>query len=705
MPNRRGIPGRIRLSSRGRGMVAALGAAVLVSQTAAMAVADDPPTGRQVAYRGAELDVPKEWKVVDLDKSPHACLRLDTPTLYLGHPRDQADCAGSRVAPDRADSVHVEPLDGAADRADIPTVTVLANQRLPDPLPKAPSGEIRFVLKEQKLVATIGYGTSPDVTSAVVNSVLDQASGGHQQSKRPVEASAALAAPAAPAQRAALRSAEPVTQGAFKGRGFDACTAPTPAQMETWRDKSPYQGVGIYIGGSARACAQPQLTTDWIRDQSADGWHLMPIWVGPQPWDTSRHSLPTSRTAAERQGRTEADGAVPAARSLGLGESTVLYNDVESYDDRDKWDGPVLSYLSGWTDRLHEEGYRSGAYVAKSSGVQALSFQYGKGKYTMPDVLWTANWDNSPDTDDRSMGLPEDCDQWTDSRRAHQYAGNTQETYGEVSLNIDRNSLDVGTDAADLPFSKNATAAMTSGDFNGDGRSDVAVVGKDGSLYAYDAKPDGMLAYGQRLWGDGTWGSMRQVVGGDFTGDGVGDIAAVWDDGSIHLYQGTKNGMLTGAGTMWPDHSWTTIKHLTAWRSPSGLDGLLAVWHDGSLHRYEADADGALKAVPGTMWRDNSWASVQHIATGDFTGDGRTDTVAVWFDGQLRVYPGTAQDTLGDSKPLWHDRSWDGMPALTAGDFTGDGHADLMALWPNNVPYLYSGSGQGQLKPGIPSAG
>ena len=65
-------------------------------------------------------------------------------------------------------------------------------------------------------------------------------------------------------------------------RGFDACAAPSLSSMTAWMSKSPYVGVGIYIGGSNRGCSQPNLTSAWVSNVIAQGWHTVPIWVGPQ---------------------------------------------------------------------------------------------------------------------------------------------------------------------------------------------------------------------------------------------------------------------------------------------------------------------------------------------------------------------------------------------------------------------------------------
>ncbi|MFD2123124.1 glycoside hydrolase domain-containing protein [Streptomyces cirratus] len=154
------------------------------------------------------------------------------------------------------------------------------------------------------------------------------------------------------------------------------------------------------------------MTSGWVRHQAEAGWHLMPIWVGPQPWDSSSTGLSTDPSEASDEGVEAADGAVEAARSLGLGANTVLYNDLEHYTDRDTWDAPVVAYLTAWTARLHALGYRSAAYVHAASGVPALSAHYHQAPQDMPDVLWVARWNLSASGDGRRHGLPAGGAQW-----------------------------------------------------------------------------------------------------------------------------------------------------------------------------------------------------------------------------------------------------------------------------------------------------
>ncbi|MFD9410351.1 DUF1906 domain-containing protein [Streptomyces sp. NPDC059989] len=424
-----------------------LGAALLVPVLPAATTAADARTidartadartldARTIDYAGLRLAVPADWRVVDLDLDPDACLRLDLPTLYLGHAGTQSQCTG-RAAVSRADTLHLEPLDGAPQRADIPTIAVDSGTTLPEDPPRSDSNELRYALTRPGVMATVSYGTAPDAVRRVLaraRAVPPSAPGAPAGPMRPVR----------PALAAADGDTPRTAQAPFTGEGFDACTAPTQRSMDTWRADSPFGAIGIYIGGRARACAQPQLTADWVRRQADGGWHLMPIWVGPQPWNSSSTGLSTDPSEADAQGRSAADGAAAAAASLGLPPGTLLYNDLENYTDRATWDAPVVAYLTAWTVRLHELGYLSAAYVSASSGAKALSAHHHQAPEAMPDVLWVARWNNSASVSDADMGLPAGTPQWGGRRRAHQFRGDHNATYGGVTINIDRNWVDI----------------------------------------------------------------------------------------------------------------------------------------------------------------------------------------------------------------------------------------------------------------------
>ncbi|SDM69736.1 Repeat domain-containing protein [Streptomyces sp. cf386] len=93
---------------------------------------------------------------------------------------------------------------------------------------------------------------------------------------------------------------------------------------------------------------------------------------------------------------------------------------------------------------------------------------------------------------------------------------------------------------------------IATGDFNGDGRDDIAAINADGALHLYTGKADGTFDKARSMWHDKTWGTKRAIVGGDFDGDGKADLAAMASNGELHLYAGDGKGALAAGKSMWP---------------------------------------------------------------------------------------------------------------------------------------------------------
>ena len=258
---------------------------------------------------------------------------------------------------------------------------------------------------------------------------------------------AGLAAPsiADPSGPRSARAETMVTApGPFTGYGFDTCAAPDQAAMDAWRTSSPYAAVGVYTGGANRLCPQPNLTADWVRTQSAAGWRLMPIHVGPQASCTTYQSVMASdRPTAEAQGRAEASVAIASVRALAIGTGSTLYYDLEDYDITDQTcRQAALSFLSGWTQQLHAQGYRSGVYSNVAAAITSLDLanNVSQGSYVMPDDIWFA-WHNGAADTEASTWV--NTSEWDDHERAHQYLLDVTQSYGGVTQKIDLNWVDV----------------------------------------------------------------------------------------------------------------------------------------------------------------------------------------------------------------------------------------------------------------------
>jgi len=475
-------------------------------------------------------------------------------------------------------------------------------------------------------------------------------------------------------------------------RGFDKCTAATIAQMQTWWNSSPFYDANIYLSGRNRGCSQAQLTAAWVNSVTAQGWGLIPTVVGyqsPCTVSTTSAKFSTDPTVAEQQGRGEADIAVADANNLGLTQGTVLYYDMERYDDLSGTGAcstPTKAFLKGWTDRLKELGYISGVY---GSPFNAQGDWINIPPASQPDIVWLARWNNVMSVWGVAP-LPDTF--WTNHQRIHQWLGPQNETWGGVTFNIDNN-------ISDAPVAGLAIARNKRADFDGDGKSDISVWRPEtGTWFVTNSSNSSytILNFGV---------STDILAPGDYDGDGKTDFA-VWrpETGFWHLYSRSiyrsfafgANGDLpvpadydgdgrTDPAVFRPSESVWYIRNSFDSRGTSytilqfGVSGDKPVPAD-----YDGDgrADIAIyRPSSGEWWiQRSSDASVYAFrfgtatdkpVQGDYSGDGRADA-AFWRPSTGEWFILRSEDSSFYSIPFGAS---DDIAA--AGDYDGDGKTDL----------------------------
>ncbi|MGN6679956.1 MAG: glycoside hydrolase domain-containing protein [Streptosporangiaceae bacterium] len=261
----------------------------------------------------------------------------------------------------------------------------------------------------------------------------------------------AMAEPTTPVTYPAWASATMYT-----GQAFDTCTAPPLTTMQAWT-ASPYRGIGIYVGGENRTCAQPELTPGWVRAVADLGWRLIPIYKGLQPpcggKPTDSKIVPS---AARAQGIAAADDASQQVKALGMFRGGAIYYDMEHYTTTDSaCRTAVLTFVSAWTKELHRLGYVSGVYENLNLGAGDLAGVYNSSAYARPDALWIARYDLDPALTGWA-GIADNL--WAVHQRAKQYEADFTATYGGVKLAIDADAWD--GPVATMAFSYQATAVV-----------------------------------------------------------------------------------------------------------------------------------------------------------------------------------------------------------------------------------------------------
>lgn len=242
-------------------------------------------------------------------------------------------------------------------------------------------------------------------------------------------------------------------------------------------------------------------------------------------------------------------------------------------------------------------------------------------------------------------------------------------------------------------------------DLSGDGNPDI--VGRDaaGRLWAYYGDGRGGWV-GQRQIGEG-WGGIAAIfVAGDFTGDGLPDLMGRSTNGDLNLYPGTGDGAIRTAGKI--GNGWQDLSALAgsgaAVQGPRSLgagagdvdrDGapdVLALGADGVFNLYRGNGTGGWR---GSQQIGAGWGTGDRLITlGDFTGDGYRDIGRIRPDGQFLLYPGTATGRFG--APTVIGNGWQNLSLVTGGlDWDGDRNPDVIARNAAGNLVVYRGSGKG----------
>ncbi|MEO5746074.1 MAG: glycoside hydrolase domain-containing protein, partial [Terracoccus sp.] len=306
---------------------------------------------KQVVYHGVAVQVPREWPVVDLTKRAHACARLDRPVVYLGAAPAQQDCPAHLVG--RANTLWLQPASTSGQPMVSAHVGALAAR------------VARSAIGHQSLAVLGGEHVQIRSTWAGSSATVDAASATVRTATGLPDTVGAV--PPAPTTdpRAPTRpqsdhpAISPSTVRAattFIGMGFDTCAAPSSSTMTSWLS-SPYRAVGVYIGGSMRACGDGNLSASWAQQVTQSGWGLIPIYVGEQAPCVDQPNLAhIDPSRAAQQGAADAADAVAQAKRFGLGSGSAIFYDMEGYNeqatDAQTCRTAVVTFLSAWTSRL-----------------------------------------------------------------------------------------------------------------------------------------------------------------------------------------------------------------------------------------------------------------------------------------------------------------------------------------------------------------
>ncbi|ACL67074.1 hypothetical protein A2cp1_3748 [Anaeromyxobacter dehalogenans 2CP-1] len=227
------------------------------------------------------------------------------------------------------------------------------------------------------------------------------------------------------------------------------------------------------------------------------------------------------------------------------------------------------------------------------------------------------------------------------------------------------------------------------GDFNGDGRADLANVFNDGGYSTVDVHLSTGNGFVQTIWATrsgGFWDAQKWLAG-DFNGDGRTDLANVFYDGgysTVDVHVSTGSGFVR---TRWATRSgafWDAQKWLAGDFNGDGRTDLANVFNDGGYSTVDVHVSTG-SAFVRRVWatRSGDFWDAQKWLAGDFDGDGRADLANVFNDGGLMSADVHVSTGISFERQAWVRRSyqfWDAQKWMAA-DLSGDGRADLVNVF------------------------
>ncbi|MET8999692.1 FG-GAP-like repeat-containing protein [Amycolatopsis sp. NPDC004169] len=246
-----------------------------------------------------------------------------------------------------------------------------------------------------------------------------------------------------------------------------------------------------------------------------------------------------------------------------------------------------------------------------------------------------------------------------------------------------------------------AKARWVTGDFNGDGRTDFGAfydyLDGGSNLFLWYANASGGFDSQGIKWSGAFRPLNARFTTGDFDGDGRTDLAAAYDNGNADLSVLTWHATATGFDapvTQWRTGPGNWNLAQSDWRAGDfNGDGRadLAAFYDyrdntANLFLWYGNASGGFDAQ-NVKWNGGIPSGKAKFVSGDFDGDGRTDLGAAIDLGSANLTFRTWHATAtGVDAPVtqWTTGAggWNlGQSQWTAGDYDGDGRTDLLASY------------------------
>jgi hypothetical protein len=231
--------------------------------------------------------------------------------------------------------------------------------------------------------------------------------------------------------------------------------------------------------------------------------------------------------------------------------------------------------------------------------------------------------------------------------------------------------------------------AMATGDFNGDGKLDLAVT-EGRNLTVFLGNGDGAFQQGASYaMGKYSYG----VVVGDFDGDGKLDLLATTSNGTITFYFDLYAGNGDGTFQFPPKQVSSITGGICLVVSDFNADGILdlATCNQSQIGIQLGNGNGTFQ--PPTFYTVATSGNSFDFAAGDFTSNGRVDLIVSQYPAvtQFSFLVGNGDGTLQPPQVVSLSGGYNAEGGgMTVGDFNNDGLLDFLLVDGRYIGIVYA---------------
>ncbi|MGA5303764.1 FG-GAP repeat domain-containing protein [Nucisporomicrobium flavum] len=269
----------------------------------------------------------------------------------------------------------------------------------------------------------------------------------------------------------------------------------------------------------------------------------------------------------------------------------------------------------------------------------------------------------------------------------------TRGTAADVYVALSTGSSFSGTGVKWHDYFAAGTETPLVGDFNGDGRDDIATFTRGSAADVYVALSTGHSFVGTGVKWHNYFAAGTEIPAvGDFNGDGRDDIATFTRGSSADVYVALSTGY-SFSGTGWKWHNYfaagTEIPAVGDFNG-DGRDDIATFTRGSSADVYVALSTGSSFSGTGWKWHNYFAVGTELPSVGDFNGDGRDDIVTFTRGSAADVYVAfSTGSSFSGTGWKWHNYFAVGTEIPGTGDFTGDGRTDIATFTRGSAADVY----------------